>query len=108
MCCGVVSLCQCADELQVVCARRELTDCVIRPVSRTFMPFTHSSSPLFIVFHPAGTGSWTSRSLFKTLVEIRSGGVNFRPRSSSNLVSFLLLRGGGSSKGLLASKSVTL
>lgn len=55
MCCGVVSLCQSADELQVVCARRELTDCVIWPVSHTFMPFTHSSSSssIFSYFSPS-------------------------------------------------------
>ncbi len=75
MCCGVVSLCQTADKLQVVCARHGLTDCVISPVSHTFMPFTHNS-PTFYYFYPAGTGSWTSRSLFSPSVEITSEVVN--------------------------------
>lgn len=52
MCCGVVSLCQTADELQVVCVRHGLTNCVISPVSHTFMPFTHNH-PFFLIFLPS-------------------------------------------------------
>lgn len=75
MCCGIVALCQTADELQVVCGRHGLTDCVISPVSHTFMPFTHKSPPpLIIVFYPAGTGSWNSPHLsavwWKTAVNV--------------------------------------
>lgn len=67
--CGVVALCQAADELQVICARHKLTECVISPASHTSMLFTHNS-PIFILL------TQQALALFKPLCEIRSEGVN--------------------------------
>lgn len=72
---GLLGVCASDGRQAAGCLCPDMDWRVISPVGHTFTPSSHKSPP-FCYFYPAGTGSWTSRSLFSPSVGITSKVVN--------------------------------